>query len=303
MRILLIAGGWSNERDVSLNGARSIADALTSRGHQITFFDLSHGFDTLAKTAKAHDFAFINLHGAPGEDGLVQAILDLAQVPYQGSGARASFLALHKAATKQLYRMADIPTADWEFLPTMPSATWSPRLPYPLFVKSNTGGSSLLLFCANDKTSLDTALTHIFNAGHEAILEPRIEGEDATCGVLGSEALPPILIRPLAGTFFDYASKYEQGGAEELCPAPLPEAINTRLQELALKAHNTLGLQGYSRTDFRITPTGEILTLETNTLPGMTATSLIPQAAHAKGYNFADLLEKLIALRLGAVSK
>ncbi len=296
MRILLIAGGWSSEREVSLNGANAIAQALTEHGHSVTFFDLSLGFNSLVSVAREHDFAFINLHGAPGEDGLVQAMLDAAQVPYQGSGARASFLALHKAATKQLYRQANIPTPDWEFLPELPAADWEPTLSYPIFVKSNTGGSSLLLFCTRNEAELREALKKIFAAGSEAIIESAIEGQEATCGVLGNEALPPILIRPLAGEFFDYTSKYTMGAAEEICPAPLPVDINATMQELAVKAHRVLGLSGYSRTDFRITPDGRIFTLETNTLPGMTATSLVPQEAKAVGLSFGDLLERLIEL-------
>ncbi len=298
MRILLIAGGWSSEREVSLSGANSIAEALSQNGHSVTFFDLSLGFDSLLSTAKEHDFAFINLHGAPGEDGLVQAMLDSVHVPYQGSNAQGSFLALHKAATKQLYRQKNIPTADWEFLPCPPSENWEPALPYPIFAKSNTGGSSLLLFCCQNKVELKEAIHKIFAAGAEAILESNIDGQEATCGVLGDQALPPILIKPLAGEFFDYTSKYTKGAAEEICPAPLAPEINARLQELALAAHNALGLSGYSRTDFRITADGRIFTLETNTLPGMTATSLVPQEAKAMGLDFGQLLEKLIELGL-----
>ncbi len=296
MRILLIAGGWSHEREVSLSGANIIAQTLTARGHSVTFFDLSTGFDSLLTIAKEHDFAFINLHGAPGEDGLVQAMLDAAQVPYQGSCARSSFLALHKAATKQIYRQAHIPTAEWEFLPTPPAVHWQPSLPYPIFAKSNTGGSSILLFCTHNEGELREAIKKIFAAGSEVLLESTIEGQEATCGVLGDQALPPILIRPLSGNFFDYNSKYSRGGAEEICPAPLPPAINATMQELALKAHKALGLSGYSRTDFRITPDGRVFTLETNTLPGMTATSLLPQEAAAVGLDFGTLLEALIQL-------
>ncbi len=294
MRILLIAGGWSCEREVSLSGANIIAQTLTARGHSVTFFDLSTGFDSLLSIAKEHDFAFINLHGAPGEDGLIQAMLDTIQIPYQGSGARASFLALHKAATKQIYRQAHIPTPEWEFLPSMPPAQWKSSLTFPIFAKSNTGGSSILLFCTHNENELREALKKIFAAGCEAILETTIEGQEATCGVLGEQALPPILIRPLAGEYFDYTSKYTQGAAEEICPAPLPASINATMQDLALRAHKALGLRGYSRTDFRITPDGRVFTLETNTLPGMTATSLLPQEAKAIGLEFADLLENLI---------
>ena len=298
MRILLIAGGWSSERDVSLNGAKGIATTLDQRGHNVTFFDLSAGFDTLMEQAQEHDFAFINLHGAPGEDGLVQALLDVAGCPYQGSGARGSFLALHKAASKQVYRNAGLRTPDWEFLPKPPSADWEPRLPYPLYVKSNTGGSSLMLSRASNRAELDAILHEIFSAGCEALLEPTIPGEDTTCGVLGEEALPPILIRPVAGDFFDYKSKYQAGGAQELCPAPLPEDINRRMQDMALRAHKALGLSGYSRSDFRLTPEGELYLLETNTLPGMTTTSLVPKEAAAVGLSFGELLEKLMELGL-----
>ncbi len=296
MNILIIAGGWSNERAVSLSAVPSICSALEKNGHSVTFFDLSLGFDNLTKIAKEHDFAFINLHGAPGEDGIVQAVLDAAQVPYQGSGARASLLALHKAATKQIYRMVNIPTPDWEFLPVRPHEDWETQLPLPLFVKSNVGGSSLLQFYVQQQSELQPALEKIFNAGHEVLIETSIAGKDATCGILGDEALPPVFIRPLAGTFFDYDSKYKEKGAEELCPAPFSPAVNARMQKLALKAHHALGLNGYSRTDFRITDDDEIFTLETNTLPGMTATSLIPQEALVAGYTFSELLEKLIEL-------
>ncbi len=298
MRILLIAGGWSSEREVSLSGAGAIAAALTEKGHSVTFFDLSLGFDSLLSSAKEHDFAFINLHGAPGEDGLVQAMLDTVPLPYQGSGASASFLALNKAATKQIYRQVGIPTADWEFLPQPPSSTWQAMLPFPIFAKSNTGGSSLLLFCTQNEGELRQAIQKIFEAGAEVLLESSISGLEVTCGVLGDMALPPVLIRPAAGEFFDYTSKYTQGAAEEICPAPLEPSVNARLQELALHAHKALGLCGYSRTDFRISPDGRIFTLETNTLPGMTATSLIPQEAAAVGIEFGDLLERLIELGL-----
>ncbi len=298
MRILLITGGWSSEREVSLNGAKSIEKTLVERGHEVTFFDLAQNFNTLINTAKQHDFAFINLHGAPGEDGLVQTMLDSVQIPYQGSHAQGSFLALHKAATKQIYTQAGIATPDWEFLPTPPPPSWQPSLSYPIFVKSNTGGSSLLLFCAHNEEELRQALEKIFAACSEVILESYIAGQEATCGVLGNEALPPVLIRPLDSEFFDHRCKYAQGGAEEICPAPLPAHINAAMQKLALQAHTALGLKGYSRTDFRITPDEKLFALETNTLPGMTATSLFPQEAQAVGLSFGDLLEKLIALGL-----
>jgi D-alanine-D-alanine ligase len=296
MKILLIAGGWSDERRVSLDGARVIEKNLLARGHQVTFFDLLPGFDKLLDTAAEHDFAFINLHGAPGEDGLVQAMLDQAGCPYQGSGSAGSFLALHKAAAKQIFRRAGLPTPDWEYLPFPPEKSWKPRLPWPLFVKSNTGGSSLLMGRAGNQTELETILAEIFVAGKEALLEQAIAGREITCGVLGSQALPPILIEPGQGDFFDYHCKYSIGGAREICPAPLPPALTDEIRRQTLAAHRLLGLSGYSRADFILTGDERLYLLEINTLPGMTATSLVPQEAKAAGLDFGDLLEKLMEL-------
>lgn len=296
MKILLIAGGWSTEREVSLNSSRIVEGVLRDAGHEVTFFDLLSDFDRLMEEARRHDFAFIGLHGAPGEDGLVQALLDAAGCPYQGSGPAGSFLALNKAAAKQIFRQAGLPTADWEFLPLPPPADWQPRLPYPLFVKSNTGGSSLRLGRAENRAELDRALAAIFAAGDEALLETELPGRELTCAVLGEEALPPLLIEPLAGSFFDYESKYAKGGARELCPAPISPEATARAQKLALAAHRALGLSGYSRTDFILGADDSLTLLEVNTLPGMTATSLVPQEAAAAGLSFAQLLERLMEL-------
>lgn len=298
MKILLIAGGWSPEREVSLAGARGMREALEKRGHEVRFFDLREEMDDLLVRAAEHDFAFINLHGAPGEDGLVQAMLERVGCPYQGSGPAASFLALNKAVAKQIFRHAGLPTADWEFLSARPSAGWQPRLPYPLFAKSNTGGSSLLLGRACDRSQLDAVLEQIFSAGDEAILEPALEGREVTCGVLGSEALPPVLIEPLAGKYFDYTSKYTPNGAREVCPAPIGPELTERVQQLALAAHAALGLEGYSRADFILDGSGGLTLLEVNTLPGMTPTSLVPQEALAIGMDLGSLLERLMALGL-----
>lgn len=296
MKILLIAGGWSSEREVSLNGARGMAEALRTRGHDVTCFDPLFEFERLPEAACQHDFALINLHGAPGEDGLVQAMLERLNCPYQGSGPAGSFLALNKAAAKMLFRHAGLPTADWEFLPKPPAPDWQPRLAYPLFVKSNTGGSSLHLGRACNRAELDSILAEIFAAGEEALLEPELKGREVTCGILGEEALPPLLIEPVAGDFFDYASKYGAGGARELCPAPLPEAVLAEAMRLAVAAHKALGLTGYSRADFILDANDNLVLLEVNTLPGMTTTSLVPQEAKVVGLDFADLLERLMEL-------
>lgn len=296
MKILLIAGGWSSEREISLAGAKNIEEALTGLGHQVTLFDLREKFSELLTAAREHNFAFINLHGAPGEDGLVQAMLDIAGCPYQGSGPAGSFLALNKAAAKAIFRFSGLPTANWEFLPTPPEKDWRPNIPFPLFVKSNTGGSSLRLGRATNMQELETALSEIFAAGEEALLEPELKGKEITCGILGETPLPPIEIVPVVGDFFDFRSKYAKNGARELCPAPISREETRKVQDLALKAHRLLGLSGYSRSDFILDASGNFTLLEVNTLPGMTSTSLVPQEAAKSGFSFPELLQTLIDL-------
>lgn len=334
MRVLLIAGGWSSERAVSLSGAKVLHESLLRLGHQVTFYDpaspsaevLKAAFSKeaeavaearsadfqgplqgafpgaltgLLELAQQHDFAFINLHGSPGEDGLIQAMLESAGCPYQGSGAQASFLALHKVASKHIFRKAGLLTPDWEFLTARPETGWRSSLTYPLFVKANNGGSSLHLHRVERPEKLPAVLDEIFDAGAEALLEPLIVGKEVTCAVLGEEALPPILIEPVLGDFFDYESKYRVGGAREICPAPLAPEILLKIQKDALLAHKALGLKGYSRADFILTPVGQAFLLEVNTLPGMTSTSLLPQAAAAAGISFDQLIARLIELGLG----
>lgn len=299
MKILLIAGGWSDERQVSLNGGAILRAALESLGHAVTFYDPADRLAELPALAAAHDFAFLNLHGSPGEDGLIQAMLDAVGLPYQGSGPAGSFLALHKAAAKTLYRHAGLRTPDWEFHPAGlalgPGGQAATGLPFPVFVKPNQGGSSLgARLCADEAEFADFAAS-LHAQGLDILVEPALSGQELTCAVLGDAPLPVILIRPKGAAFFDYASKYVHGGAEEICPAPIPADLAAAVQAAALKAHQLLGLAGYSRSDF-IHDGRDLWILETNTLPGMTATSLVPQAAAASGLTFEGLAEELIRL-------
>ena len=303
MKVLLIVGGWSSEREVSLAAVPGLTRALQELGHTVTFFDLKKDFGDLLAQARVHDFAFINLHGAPGEDGLVQAMLDSVGCPYQGAGPAGSFLALNKACAKQIFREHGIPTSDWEFLPDRPDSSWQPHFPYPVFVKSCIGGSSLRLGRANSRAELDSLLADIFDHGEGALVEPALPGRDVTCAVLGSTPLPPILILPQKGDYFDFESKYQDGGAQEICPAPIPEEITRKLQEYTLKAVNALGLDGWGRADFILGEDGSLNILEVNTLPGMTPASLVPKAAAAAGMSFADLIGRLMELGLARHAK
>ena len=251
MKVLLLAGGWSPEREVSLKGGEQIAAALKERGHSVTLCDPAKDFERLMDMAREHDAAFINLHGAPGEDGLVQAILDRVNCPYQGAGPAGSFLALHKAAARQIFRDAGLNIPDGVFLPRHPGPNWKPDLQYPMFVKSNTGGSSLHLSRVTNEEELYTALNSLFSMGEEAIVETAVVGREVTCGVLGEEALAPILVVS-KGNYFDYHNKYAPDGAQEICPAPIAPEETAKVQDAALRAHHALGLKGYSRADFKV---------------------------------------------------
>jgi len=297
MRVLLIAGGWSSEREVSLSGARQIEAALKRLGHRVTFFDPSFEFAGLIPAARAQDFAFLNLHGQPGEDGLIQALLERAGCPYQGSGPTSSFLALNKAAAKCVFEAANIPTPRWELTAGKPVSGRPIALPLPVFVKPNMGGSSVGMSLVRDEQDLLPALEQVFGMGEAALVEEYLPGVELTCGVLGERPLPLVLIRPRAGEFFDYRSKYAAGGAEEVCPAPVDAALTEEVQLLALAAHESLGLYCYSRADFMVRE-GRPYLLEVNTLPGMTPTSLLPQAAQAAGLSFDDLVAELIRIGL-----
>jgi D-alanine-D-alanine ligase len=298
MDILLIAGGWSGEREVALSGARQIEKGLLTLGHRVTLFDPARDLRGLYEAAASHEFAFINLHGSPGEDGLVQCLLERIGMPYQGSGSRASLLALNKAVSKQIFEAAGLCTPDWEFVPASHVAEWRPLLPFPLVVKPNTGGSSLGVGIVASEDELEAYLAQPEIAGQDLLAEALIRGQELTCGVLEGCVLPPILIRPKSGEFFDYESKYVAGATEEICPAPIPAELTERLQAMARAAHDALGLSDYSRADFMVAADGTPYLLEVNTLPGMTATSLLPQEAQAVGLSFEQLLTRLIELGL-----
>jgi D-alanine-D-alanine ligase len=310
MNILLILGGWSSEREVSLNTGSMIEKNLLRLGHTVSLFDPASSLDGLIAAAQKADFAFIALHGSPGEDGLIQAMLETVGCPYQGSGPAGSFLALNKAASKELFRQNGLLTPDWVLLPSRPMRGWRPPFGYPLFIKRNTGGSSLEMERVAAPGDLEGALDRLFARGGEYIVEPAVIGVEVTCGVLDdpdgkTRALPPILIKPKSGEggVFDYVAKYTPGAADEICPAPLPEDVIGRVQEMSLAAHRILGLSDYSRSDFLVRGDGVPVLLETNSLPGMTSNSLLPRAAAIEGLSFERLIDRLIALGMADTHK
>ncbi|CCO23935.1 D-alanine--D-alanine ligase family protein [Maridesulfovibrio hydrothermalis] len=296
MHVLLIAGGWSDEREVSISGAEGIHKALLELGHEVEFLDPATDFENILTRAEHADFAFINLHGSPGEDGLIQAILNQTNCPYQGSEPEGSFLTLHKAAAKIIFDKNSIRNPAWELICETEGCKGLEKLSPPVFIKPNSGGSSLGMTLARTDEELKTGIETVFNLGDSALVEDYITGTEVTCAVLDGKPLPLVLITPPEkAEFFDYHSKYALDGAEEICPAPIDAALTEEIQQIAIKVHKLLGLSDYSRADFIISE-GVPYLLEVNTLPGMTPTSLVPRAAKAAGYSFNSLIAKLIEL-------
>ena len=303
LRVALLAGGKSGERDVSLDGAKGVAQALDPEKFVVKQYDTASDLEALVADAPEIDFAFILLHGLLGEDGTVQGFLELLGIPYQGSGVLGSALAMDKNLAKEMYRLHGLPVADWEMVDVRGGTTASElieRLGLPLVVKPICQGSSIGMTIARTAEDLATGIKVALAHDSRVMVEQFIAGREVTAGVLGNDvpvALPLVEIIPGEEyDFFDYTAKYKPGATREICPAPLDESLAARAQQYGLAAHRALQLRGYSRTDMILTQEGRFVLLETNTIPGMTATSLFPQAAAAYGLPFPALLETLIEL-------
>jgi D-alanine-D-alanine ligase len=259
---------------------------------------------------KSADAVFLAFHGAFGEDGTLQGLLEALGVPYTGSGPLASALAMNKGKAKELFRYHKIPVArELQFASRLLAydidnavAVIESQLGYPVVVKPNTGGSSVGVAMAEERDQLVDALQLARRFGVDVMVEEKLSGKEVTCAVLeeldGSvRALPVIEIVPKAGAFFDFQSKYADGGADEICPAPLDPDTADLVQKMAIAAHEALGCEGFSRTDLFLTPRGPVV-LEVNTIPGMTPNSLLPKAARAAGISFEDLIDHLVRLAL-----
>lgn len=348
MKIVVLGGGLSTERHVSLVTATSVCKALRQRGHQAIFVDMYLGLENfegpletafdaadgfcgdvaIEKTApdlaavKASrrlggpgrlgknvlevcalaDCVFLGLHGADGEDGKIQAALELLGVPYTGSGPLSSGMAMDKAVAKMVMNSCGVLTPKGkevtytaEDIPTL-----TETLPVPCAVKVVGGGSSIGVALPDTRGQLREALEEILRYGNRVVVEEKIAGRELTVPVLDGQYLSPIEIVPPEGMTFDYVAKYQSGAeaARELCPAPITEAEKQLLGAAALKLHRALGLSVYSRTDFILDKEGRAWCLEVNTLPGMTPNSLIPKAAAVAGMSYGELCEKIVLLSL-----
>jgi D-alanine-D-alanine ligase len=248
------------------------------------------------KSLPQADVLFLALHGGQGEDGTLQALLDLTGVPYTGSGHLASALAMDKDLSKKLFRAAGVPTADWLMAPATVDEVRS-ALGFPVIVKPSKQGSTVGLSMVKTAEQLQQAIDDAFEHDDEVMIEQFIAGRELTVGILGSEALPVGEIIP-KHEIYDYECKYTAGMAVEEFPAKLSATETKTIQELALKAFRALKLRGYARIDFRMSTDGTFYCLEANTLPGMTQTSLIPQAAAAAGISFPELCDRIARLAL-----
>lgn len=328
MKIAVLFGGTSEERDVSIASAAQVIPVFRGLGHEVFAVDTATGrlppaeerkmleasvaaeppstkaiadmrgrataLSPAAFSIQDVDVVFLALHGGAGEDGRIQAMLDLAGLAYTGSNHIASAAAMDKDMSKRLFRSVGVPTANWMMAPAKAEDV-SRQLNWPVIVKPNKQGSTVGLSVVREPVQLASAIEKARAFDSEVMIEKFIPGRELTVGVLEGKALPVGEIIP-PGEVFDYQSKYQSsdaGGAREVFPADLPASEAQVLQKYAVLAHNVLKLGVYSRIDFRRDPDGNVWCLEANSLPGMTATSLLPQAAKAAGISFPDLLERI----------
>lgn len=285
-RIAVLMGGPSSERDISLASGRAVASALTGLGYVVTPVILADDRVDLPGETEA---VFIALHGAFGEDGQLQSILEARGIPFTGSGSAASRLAFDKLETKKVLEQCGIPTPPYEML----GAGQPPTLSLPLVIKPPRQGSSIGIHIVKDPTAWTAACEHALSFGPDVMVEAFIPGRELTVGVIDRQVLPIVEIRAPEGNY-DFQAKYTKGMTEYLCPAPLPDAVTRTLQQIALDTFDALGCRGLGRVDFRLTEANEPFVLELNSIPGFTETSLLPKAAKAAGIEFPDLCERVL---------
>jgi D-alanine-D-alanine ligase len=335
MRVTVLTGGTSAERDVALASAVQVIGALRSGGHEVAVVDTARGYIPPADEAallsgvvgtepppiaqlhalerglllsglanlavvRDADVLFLALHGGRGEDGTIQTLLEMVGVPYTGSGRLGSAMAMDKDISKRLFRAAGVQTADWVMAPASRSQV-ERDFGWPVVVKPSKQGSTVGLSVVKAGEDYEAAVALARQYDDEVMIERFVPGRELTVGVLEGRTLAVGEIIP-RHEIFDYECKYTPGMSKEIFPAKLPASLAAECGRLSLLAHEALKLGGYSRVDFRLTPAGDLFCLEVNTLPGMTATSLLPQAARAVGIEFPELCQRICrAARRGRV--
>lgn len=293
LNVVVMLGGPSAEREVSLRSGAAVAQALRSLGHHVS--ELDPRTDSWSLPAGT-DVVFLALHGTYGEDGTVQRHLESLSVPYTGCDAQSSAVAFDKHQTKLRCVGLGVPTPRFALIES-PAASWPMGWDPPVVLKPVCQGSSVGLQFVERVADWSRQVAEAFRFDAKVLVEEKITGRETTVGILGDEPLPIVEVRPKTGVY-DYQSKYTAGATEYLCPAPFDAATTARIQQVALGAFRAVAGRDYVRVDVMVRPSGEPLVLEVNTLPGMTETSLLPKAAAAAGLSYGALCQKMLDLAL-----
>ena len=318
LKVAVLMGGPSAEREISLITGKAVCENLDTKKYIVSPVEMTGGsrffaykqkrfLDLQNKDRKLFDIIFIALHGTPGEDGTVQGMLEALSISYTGSDTLSSALAMDKEKTAEIYRVHNLPTPD--FIAFGPKEWKNERaaivnhvkkyLGFPAVIKPTNQGSAVGTAIVKNEKKLISEVTRIIKQFPRLMIQTFIKGQEATCGILEKNgeafALPPTRIISNANEFYDYQSKYAPGGSTHVCPADFPAEVNKKIQTLALKAYLALGCRGMSRTDIFVADTGKLWIIETNTIPGMTPTSLLPEAAGKAGISFTKMLDMIIA--------
>jgi D-alanine-D-alanine ligase len=306
-RVAVLKGGGSLERQVSLRSGAQVEDALARLGHDVVAIDVGH--DLVARLREAAvDVAFVAMHGRDGEDGTVQELLEILGIPYTASGVSACMRCADKVLSKHAMYDAGLPTPDfYSFTETAFKELGAAdalgaiegRLDFPIVVKPADQGSALGVRFARSAVDVPPALVAAFSYSHKVLLERHVHGRELAVSVLGDEALPVVEAVPREEDFYDFSARYTIGRTAFVCPAELDEALTERAQGLALEVFRLLGCRGFARVDLMLEQaTGELYVLEVNAIPGLTETSLLPQAAEAAGIDFDRLIDRIVEMAL-----
>ncbi len=306
-RVAVLKGGRSLERQVSLRSGARVEDALTRLGHEVVAIDV--GLDLIERLREARpEVAFVAMHGRDGEDGTVQELLEILDIPYTGSGVVACVRSMDKVLAKHLMIEAGIPTPEFfafnetafrELGAADALGAIEERLEFPIVVKPSSQGSALGIKFARSAADVPAALVAAFSYDSKVLLERYVGGRDLAVSLLDGEPLPVVEAVPQGDEFYDFQARYEIGRTNFVCPAELPAGATERAHELALQTYQLLGCHAFARVDLMLDAAGELTVLEANTIPGLTETSLLPQAAEAAGISFDELVGRILALADG----
>ncbi len=292
IKIGVLAGGVSPEREVSLKSGEAVYNALLRRGYNAVFLDV--GRDACEQIRQSNiDIAFLVLHGGWGENGAIQGMLEIMGIPYTGSGVLASALSMDKVASKKLFLHAGLQVP--EFILIESAEVEDMPFNLPVVVKPSHEGSSVGVTIVESQNDLKSAIREAARYGWPVIVERYIKGKEIQIGILEDEVLGGVEVRPRR-KFYDYIAKYTPGTTEYILPPEIPEEVYEQCKEVGLKAHRAIGCSGATRVDLLLSEDGDIYVLEVNTIPGMTETSLLPKIASLAGYSFDDLIEKIISI-------